>query len=619
MTRSAGQPAALPELRDFPKNPRENLIWRRKLLFKCSHDKVFRAKVKELFHRDILFAFNAFFFTLDVRKRPLHNQPFCTYGFQDEALLMLVDHINRGEDLPIEKSRDMGASWMIVGTFVWFWLNPAGGADFLMGSRIEDYVDKKGDMRTLFEKARYLVYKLPRWLWPRGFSPQKHDNFMRLTNPETGASITGESNNANFSTGGRYAAVLFDEFAKWESTDVAAWTAAGDATPCRIPNSTPFGAAGQHYDLVTDVTKKKLVMHWSKHNDKCVGLYCVWPKPEEAEETIDHENWVGLRSQWYDLQCKRRSSQEIAQELDIDYIGAGSPVFDGKSGKRVLRLLKAERLPVRALRLDHGETEPQQVAIGSIPREGENCLLIYEEPREGRSYVVAIDVAEGGENGDWSIVKVKCRETGDCVASYFTHHDEVQLALAIKITVEYYTYERRYPWWAVEANGPGLAVFDLCVVVHQLPNAFMMPTFDTTQSKPSYRKGWWTSTSSRRVLVTGLKEWLLEAQGWVDKRCVKEMITFIRNKAGKPEAKHGCNDDEVMCWGICHQVDAIVPVEVFEEPAEPDENTGLPVSPFDAEKWAKERSDSIMAQCLAQAEAKQNFEISPEGLDSMII
>ena len=235
---------------EYPKDYMENLKWRAELQVQCEKDAEYRHGVKKLFNEDVLFAFNAFFFTYDVRKRPRQHQPFCTYPYQDEFILKVADAIDKGYDLPIEKSRDMGASYVVIYTFLWYWLSPIGGGDFLMGSRIEDYVDKRGDMRSLFEKLRYGLYKLPKFLIPEGFIESKHDNYMRLVNPKTQSSITGESSNPNFSTGGRYKAILYDEFAKWEH-DEPAWTAGGDATPCRIPNSTPFGAAGTHYELVT--------------------------------------------------------------------------------------------------------------------------------------------------------------------------------------------------------------------------------------------------------------------------------------------------------------------------------------------------------------------------------
>lgn len=579
----------------FPKDPRANLEWRRKMLLRAKGDGEYRSKLRELFFRDPLFAFNGFFYTLDVRKRPLHHQPFCTYPYQDETIMELVRCVEGREDLPIEKSRDMGASWLVIGVFAWFWLNPKGGTDFLLGSRIEDYVDKKGDMRTLIEKARYLLYKLPGWLRPKGFSPKKHDNFMKLVNPETGASITGESNNANFSTGGRYAAILYDEFAKWESTDKSAWTAGGDATPCRIPVSTAFGAAGQFYELVTSGAKK-IRLHWSQHPEKAEGLYCVWPKTEEMSEVVDTTSPTGLRSAWYDKECARRSPLEVAQELDMNYIGAGNPVLDGRAGKRIQRLLQAQRAPKRLYRLDveRKELAPTGGSLDLV----ENLLVVWEEPQPNRSYAIGCDVAEGKQDGDFSIIKVLCRETKSCVASFYSRYDETLVSLMLFKICEHYRQDRRWPWWAVETTGLGLTVFDQCVGWYSLPNAFMMPKYDTTLGSVSYRKGWWTSSSSKNVLIGDLKNWLVEGEGWVDSRCVREMTTFVRDRNGKAGAKAGCHDDEVMCWGITLQVDLQTPREEFGKPVERTINLSYE-EPFS--RFPTREEPSVMELCAAQA------------------
>lgn len=584
----------------FPKTYRENLEWRRKLLLKCKFDPVFRARVKELFHRDVLFAFNAFFYTLDVRRRPHHHQPFCTYPYQDETILKIVKHINEGEDIPLEKSRDMGASWMVILVFLWFWLDPNGGTDFLMGSRIEDYVDKKGDMRTLMEKARYALRKLPKFLRPKGFEFKKHDNYMRLQNPETGASITGESNNANFSTGGRYAAVLFDEFAKWEGTDRAAWTAAGDATPCRVPVSTPFGAAGQYYDLVTDPTKDKIRLHWSLHPLKSTGAYCNWPRKKD-DEALEGENLERLiRSPWYDRECQRRRPLEIAQELDIDYIGAGNPVFDGKAGKRVGTLLRIPRKPLCFKDFNLGE-----LSLEDVPevRDSGGFLIVFREPDPKTLYTLGVDVVEGVEGGDYCVIKVLNRTTKDCDASYYSQLSEVELARAVRLVASYYsTYDA--PWVGIETNGPGLATFDFCAEVYDVDNLFMMPVYDSAKASVSYKKGWRTTQQSKNVLISGVKEWLETGQGWGDPRLCREFTTFIKDKTGKAKAKEGANDDEVIAWGIAVQVDLIAPSFDFVEDVKRRED-GLPYDVFNPKAYPIEgEPKTIEERCFVTAQRK---------------
>ncbi len=549
----------------YPKGYKENMVWRAKILSRCKTDQTYRLKVKHLFFSDVLFAFNALFFTYDPREKENHQQPFCTYPYQDKTILRIVAKIKDSGDLPIEKSRDMGVSWMVILCFEWFWLNPVGGADFLLGSRIEDYVDKKGDMRTLMQKARYSFYKLPKWLWPEGFKSGTHDNFMKLVNPFTESTITGESNNPNFSTGGRYRGILFDEFAKWEHTDKSAWSDAGDATPCRIPVSTPFGAGGQYYDLVTDESKEKITMHWSLHPKKAEGLACVWPKHEEADDTVDFTNWIGLTSPWYASECERRSPSEIAQNLDIDYIGAGNPVFDGKAGKRVGKLLKSRKEPLRWLTLNLEGTDLVELAIS--PRENTNVLVEWEEPSEELSYSIGVDVAEGKEEGDFSVIKVLCRETRSVAASYVAKIDEIQLVSWIVAIGKRY----KKNWTAIETIGPGLSTFDLCAVGLQVPYLFMMPRFDQASGTMSHAKGWKTTASSKNKIIGGIKEWLLEQEGWADQRCLRELTTFIRSgktfgEAGKARAKAGCNDDEVIAFGIAIQVDLIAPPDPYLTP-----------------------------------------------------
>jgi hypothetical protein len=242
--------------------------------------------------------------------------------------------------------------------------------------------------------------------------------------------------------------------------------------------------------------------------------------------------------------------------LDIDYIGAGNPVFDGPAGDRISILIKSDKTPVSYLQPILGETNLMEV---ENPYEHSDYVLIYDKPNQSLSYVVACDVAEGKETGDYSVVKMLCRETRSVVASYASRVDEVALARIIVALTHMYSFGTKEPWWAVETNGPGLALFDLLTEVHDLPNAFLMPIYDTVKNSISYRKGWWTSVSSRRALVGGIKEWLIEGTGWCDKRCCREFNTFIIDKTGKSRAKEGANDDEVMCLGVALQVDRMAP------------------------------------------------------------
>lgn len=583
------------------------------MLRRAKGDIPYRLKMKELFHRNILFAFNAFFYTYDPRKKPFHHIPFTTWDYEDGLILELQRRIENGLDLLIEKSRDMGATWSVLLTYLHFWLDPVGGNDFLCGSRIEDYVDKKGDPRTHFHKLRYAYYRLPKWLRPKGFAASKHDTHMKLVNPETGAAISGESNNPNFSTQGRYSSALFDEFAKWETTDEMAWTAAGDATRCRVALSTPFGAGGQYYTLAHDGKTKKVTLHWRLHPEKALGISCVWPPPNEADKGMQEGRWrpeERLTSPWYEKEKQRRRPSEIKQELDIDYIGAGSPVFDGKAGDSLRMYRELPDAPSLFLSLETNEMN--LTPLSEEPLDPEGYFLVYEEYNPSHRYSVGVDVVEGVEGGDFAFVVALNRITKNVDGVYWSQVDEVILAKVIKLVSDYFSPSNESydaPWVGIETNGPGLATFDLCVLL-DMTNLFMAPRYDVTKGSVSYKKGWRTDTVSRNELVSGVRQYLIDRAGKINsQRIIGELLSFVRSRTGKPEAKAGCHDDAVFGLGIAIQVDEIAPLdyETIREARNPDLIKTYQAKTYEEEDLRdKEGPPSIYERCLSQALANQD-------------
>ncbi|NDF54280.1 MAG: hypothetical protein EB145_08810 [Proteobacteria bacterium] len=158
-----------------------------------------------------------------------------------------------GRDVVIRKSRDMGASWLVVGLAVWGWM--FHGWQVLLVSRVEDGVDRTGDPDSLFWKVDYLVGSQPRWLLPCDVSMLKKGGNWRqhmvLRHPLSGATIAGQASSAHIGRGGRRTFVLFDEFAALEDDD-AAWRSASDTASCRIALSTPIGYGTRYDKLVNE-------------------------------------------------------------------------------------------------------------------------------------------------------------------------------------------------------------------------------------------------------------------------------------------------------------------------------------------------------------------------------
>lgn len=172
-----------------------------------------------------------------------HHFPFKLFPFQEEKIVReLQKAIDEGYDIFFDKTRAMGATYTILDTFLWYW-RFVPGSNFLLGSRKQDLVDNTRDgggnkEESLFGKIAYTINRLPKFILPKQWDTAKQFTFMSLINPENGNVISGESSNQNFSRGGRYKAILLDEFAFWEN-DSAAWGSTADTTGCRVALTTP--------------------------------------------------------------------------------------------------------------------------------------------------------------------------------------------------------------------------------------------------------------------------------------------------------------------------------------------------------------------------------------------
>lgn len=324
-----------------------HLISRARLLQAARHSPPLQQLLLECCRRDILFWFKHFCWTFDPRLAQPH-QPFVLYPYQEETVKTLAACIESGEDLLIEKSRDMGVSWLILLVYQYYWLFRKG-ANFHLGSRKQEAVDRKGDISTLFEKLRYNLDWLPDWMKPDGWQSGAHDNLLRLINPENGNVITGESSNENFARGGRYKSVFFDEFPFWPGQE-AAYASAGQSTPCRVVVGTPYGKNNRFADLRFGGQVKTLSIHWTLH-----------PCKDTA---------------WYEAQKSRMSEDEIARELDINYhLSVKNRVFRNfqEIHKKTLSFIH-DRKVIRSW--DFGYHCP---ACLFIQKDSDDCLLVLAE------------------------------------------------------------------------------------------------------------------------------------------------------------------------------------------------------------------------------------------------
>jgi hypothetical protein len=463
----------------YPKSQEDNLRFRYQVIAKCQADPMYAAVIKEQFYRDILFAFNVFFWTYDPRSK-MKDLPFITYTFQDEKILEVNRCIEEGEDIFGDKSRDMGLTYIILYTTFWRWLTKQS-EEYRLGSRKEDFVDKAGDMDSHFEKLRYLLKRLPAFLLPKGFKENKHSTYARLINPEKSCSFIGEATNKDFGAGGRKNMILFDEFSRWEMAEEA-WRSASDATQCKIAISTPLGAANKFAELSrTSEVKNKFHLMWYLHPKKSHTSKKYFEKIKDElgnQDLADKYNskfsdWeralVGeglfvdktgkLRSEWYDKECLKRAKEDVAENLDCDYLSTGQPVFDIKVCQNNLLNCKSPVKTgnliwkVRPIFNEQGYCSNMSQLKAEFIENGNGIYKIWEMPEEGwdDGYVLTADCSEGLEQMDWDS-STMLKRFGDkemVVAELHAHLKPHEYAEELA-KFGYLYFE---PWIAIEKQG----------------------------------------------------------------------------------------------------------------------------------------------------------------------
>lgn len=251
------------------------------------------AQERELCKADTLHWFKYWAWTADPRVTGFGwALPFVPYAFQEDAINWLENliFVKRSSGL-IEKSRDMGFSWLIVSLLYKHWQHGDGTFQALVGSMTIDDVDTVGNPSSLFEKLRIQGALQPEGLIPRGWDRQIP--YLKCVNPETKASIIGESCNPRFGRSGRYKLILLDEFSAVEQ-DTEALTACSQSSPCKIYNSTVRGMGNEYAQLRFSGTVPVKTYHWREHPNK--------------------------DDRWYEFQrLDMNDDTRVAQELDIDY------------------------------------------------------------------------------------------------------------------------------------------------------------------------------------------------------------------------------------------------------------------------------------------------------------
>jgi phage terminase large subunit len=221
------------------------------------------------------------------------TMPFILFAKQEEFIDWVAKLWKKREDGAVEKSRDMGLSWLCVAVAAWMWIYHPGSV-IGFGSRKEDLVDKSDDPQCLFWKLRFFIRMLPHEFKPAGYAEERHAAHMRIVNPDPrmeGAAIIGESG-GNIGRGGRTTIYFKDESAHWDHPE-SADMALSQTSNVKIDISTPNGEGNPFWAKVHGGVIKVFVFDWRDD-------------PRKGKD-------------WYAKQKRGMTAVALAQEVDRDY------------------------------------------------------------------------------------------------------------------------------------------------------------------------------------------------------------------------------------------------------------------------------------------------------------
>lgn len=161
--------------------------------------------------------------------------PFLLQPKQRELVEWILERWRNRETAIIEKSRDVGVSWIAMATSIAlciFW----PGISIGFGSATEDKLDQAGNPDSLFWKGRLFVRHLP-VEFRGGCEIERDAPDKRILFPATGSTITGDVGD-RIGIGGRKSIYFIDEAAYLQHPKLAESGTSG-ATPCRIDISSP--------------------------------------------------------------------------------------------------------------------------------------------------------------------------------------------------------------------------------------------------------------------------------------------------------------------------------------------------------------------------------------------
>jgi hypothetical protein len=287
-----------------------------------------------------------------------------------------------------------------------------------------------------------------------------------------------------------------------------------------ILESTPDGVGGCFHEEWEKAGRTGMVRHFfpwwmeRRYRSAAVGAESL----TEEERDLMVRAGLSLKQLGYRRQIRANfrglAKQEYAEDEESCFLASGNSVFELAAIEERLKTA-----PEAQERRDNGDME------------------IWLPPVKGKEYLVAVDPAGGGSDGDFSAAQVLEMETGLQCAEFAGHVGGLELAnLVTKLAVEY-----NNAWLVVERNNHGSGVLAFVETMCKCKRVY----------RQGGQAGWLTTSVSRPAMLGRLGAALVERPDcFQSRKLLAECRSFVRLANGATGAQAGMHDDRVMAMAI---------------------------------------------------------------------
>ena len=286
--------------------------------------------------------------------------------------------------------------------------------------------------------------------------------------------------------------------------------------------STPCGACGAFYEEWTHAAETGLVQHfypwWLEPAYTAAAPEQLTPDELElASLNSLTAHQIGFRRE-LERSFRGLRAQEYAEDPESCFKASGDCCFP------------TEPIEVRLAEL----REPTTTRRG-------DALQIWLRPSPSHEYLLGVDTAGGGPDGDYAAIQVLDRATGLQCAELRERLPPVQLArVAAQLAREY-----NHATIAVERNNHGAAV---------LAYLDASERYDRLYARDG-AAGWLTTAGNKPAMISRLGALLEEdANLFFSRRFLTECRTFVSFENGGSGAAPGAHDDCLMAMAVAHAV-----------------------------------------------------------------